>query len=224
MVNYQNSKIYKICSYNTDDIYIGSTTQKLCKRLREHKERYNKFIKTGERYISSCEVLKHGNYYIELIEECPCDNREQLHRTEGEYIRKIDCVNKIIAGRTQKEWREDNKEKIKETKKKYYEENKEEIALQGKKYRENNKEEIALRGKKYYEENKEEIAFRGKKYRENNKEKIKEAKKKYYGNNKEKIKAFKNAKHLCECGVYYTHNHKKRHERSKRHINKLLSL
>ena len=39
MPNYQNGKIYCIRSHQTDNIYIGSTTQKLCVRMAEHKRK-----------------------------------------------------------------------------------------------------------------------------------------------------------------------------------------
>ena len=81
-----------------------------------------------------------------------------------------------------KEYREKNKEKLKEISKEYYENNKEEIKEKSKEYYENNKEEI----KKYREKNKEKLKERKKEYRENNKEKIKE----YRENNKEKIKEY----------------------------------
>ena len=56
-----------------------------------------------------------------------------------------------------------------------------------KQYRENNKEKIAEQHKQYYENNKEKIAEQRKQYNENNKEKIVEYKKQYYEENKEKI-------------------------------------
>jgi hypothetical protein len=59
---------------------------------------------------------KYDDVRIELIECFPCDNKEQLNKKEGEYIRKLDCVNRNIAGRTYRKNREDNKEKIKERK------------------------------------------------------------------------------------------------------------
>lgn len=37
---YQNGKIYKIVSVSTSDVYIGSTTKDLKKRLSEHKSHY----------------------------------------------------------------------------------------------------------------------------------------------------------------------------------------
>ena len=37
MPNYQEGKIYKIYNTINVDLYIGSTTQKLCERMREHR-------------------------------------------------------------------------------------------------------------------------------------------------------------------------------------------
>ena len=36
-VDYQEGKTYKTYGTINDDIYIGSTTQKLCERMREHR-------------------------------------------------------------------------------------------------------------------------------------------------------------------------------------------
>ena len=45
-MNYQNGKIYKItANVNEDegDIYIGSTTQSLSKRMAEHRNNYKRW-------------------------------------------------------------------------------------------------------------------------------------------------------------------------------------
>ena len=66
------------------------------------------------------------NFYIELIEEHPCENVEQLRRREGEIIREMKpSLNKEIAGRTGKEWYEDNKEARTEQIKQYKSDNSE---------------------------------------------------------------------------------------------------
>lgn len=121
MPDYQNSKIYAIRSHSTDLIYIGSTTQKLNQRLSKHKNDY----KRKHTNISSKEILQYDDCYIELIELCPCNTKEELLKKEGEYIRKMNCVNKRIAGRTIKEWIEVNKETLKQKQKDYHEKNKE---------------------------------------------------------------------------------------------------
>jgi hypothetical protein len=120
MPNYQNGKIYAIRSYKTDDIYIVSTIMTLSKRMAKHR-----VMKT---FVSSQLILEHGDAYIELIELCPCNSKEELERREGELIRATpNTVNIKIAGRTPQEYRDDNKEIIAVKNKVYAEENKEHI-------------------------------------------------------------------------------------------------
>jgi len=64
------------------------------------------------------------------------------------------------------------------------------------------------------EQIKEECKERNRKWLEVNREKKKEKSKQYYYDNIEKM----NEKFKCECGVNYTYQHKKRHERSKKHL------
>jgi hypothetical protein len=124
-MDYKNGKIYTIRSYQTDDIYIGSTTQTLTKRLSTHKGDFKRWKNGKRHYTTSYEIIKYGDAYIELLELCPCDTKMELCRREGELIRSMDCVNKEIAGRTPKEYYQENKEKIKERNKEYRDDNNE---------------------------------------------------------------------------------------------------
>jgi len=110
MNKYHGGKIYTLRSPSTDKIYIGSTTQPLWKRKGQHK------VKKAN------ELSQLDDFYIELLENFKCENRNELNKREGELIRANDkCVNKYIAGRTHKEWSkewyENNKEEIQ---KRYY--------------------------------------------------------------------------------------------------------
>ena len=72
--------------------------------------------------------------------------------------------------------------------KEYREQNKEKIDLKSKEYRKNNKEKIALKDKKYSEQNKEVISKKRKEYRERNKEQLAERRKqKYHSASEEEI-------------------------------------
>ena len=126
-MDYKNGKIYAIRSHQTEDIYIGSTTTKLSKRFYLHKQHF-KYWKEGKyRYTSSYDIIKYGDAYIQLLELCPCDSKMELERREGQLIRSMDCMNKRIEGRTDKEYRADNKEKISEYRQSYKKENKDKI-------------------------------------------------------------------------------------------------
>jgi len=139
MSKYQNGKIYAIRSYDTDEIYIGSTIMTLSRRMCKHRSGM-KYWKEGKgNYTSSFKILEYPTCYIELLEQYPCNNRDELNKKEGEYIRSMNCVNKKIAGRTDAEWskqyRLDNIEKIKEYQKEYRLDNKEYMRLCRIKYR-----------------------------------------------------------------------------------------
>lgn len=114
-INYQLSKIYKMES-PSGLIYIGSTSEPtLARRLAGHKRAYN-MCKAGNksRYVSSCKLFEEDedNVLIYLIENFPCNNKDELRAREGFYIKQYNCVNIKLAGRTQKIWKQENKKKI----------------------------------------------------------------------------------------------------------------
>ena len=96
---YSNGIIYAIRSDLTDKFYIGSTYKSLNKRFYEHAKKSQLHIKHGIKCTSSHEIIKLGEAHIELLEKYPCDNKEELHKREGELIRqhKKDVVN-IVTG------------------------------------------------------------------------------------------------------------------------------
>ena len=163
MPDYKNGKIYCIRSYQTDDVYIGSTTQKLCRRMTDHRKNYKGWVKGKRQYTTSYEIIKLGDAYVDLLELCPCSCKEELHKIEGEYIRKMKCVNKCIPGRGMtskeydKEYREKNKENIAKRKKEHRAKNKERINKNAREYRKNNKDKINEKSRAYYEKNKAKI-------------------------------------------------------------------
>jgi hypothetical protein len=217
MPNYQNGKIYSIRSHLTDDVYIGSTIETLSNRLSQHKKYYKQWVNKISHYTTSYKIIEKDfdNCYIELVELYPCNSKIELHRREGEIIRATECVNKNIAGRTKKEWCEENKEKIAENKKQWCENNKEKFLEYQKQYRQTNKQQIIIKEKQFYDNNKTKILEQKKQYHLNNKEKITERKKQYYNNNKVKIKQ----KYTCECGKTLRKDGKKNHEKTTKHIN-----
>lgn len=227
MPDYKNAKVYVIRSYQTDDVYIGSTTQKLSKRMASHRRDYKCYLNGKHHYVTSFKLVELGDAYIELVEEYPCNSKDELNKREGEVMRTTEnCVNKCIAGRTCKEYREDNRKKIREKDKQYYRENKEKFRKKSQKYNEANKENIKERGKQYYQENKEKIKEKAREYREVNKDKINEKARDYREANKDKIKEREKQKFTCECGSTLRRTEKARHERSKKHqayINNLSS-
>jgi len=153
--------------------------------MAEHRKGYRRHQAGGGSFVSSFHILKYEDARIELVEECPCENKEQLNRKEGEVMRCAEnCVNQCIAGRTLKEWYEDNKveviakskahyethrEEIKAYKKEHAKKHSEGIKAYKKEWAEKNREELTLKRKAYYEAHKEEHSARMKAYRQRKK-------------------------------------------------------
>ena len=110
MPDYQQSKIYKLWSPSKNLVYYGSTVQTLAQRLTKHKNHYKTYKNDNQKKITAHLILECEDYKLELVEEYPCNNRDQLCKKEGEYIKNNECVNKYVAGRTEKENYQDNKE------------------------------------------------------------------------------------------------------------------
>ena len=168
---YNNSFIYTIRSPHTDKFYIGSTTQKLCKRFANHKASYNAYVNNIGNYITSFKIIELGDSYIELLEEINCDTKTQLEMREGELIRihKDLCINKRIEGRTNTQYNLDNVDKIKQ-------------------YRLDNADKI----KQYRLDN----ADKMKQYNIDNADNIKQYKKQYNIDNADKKKQYNKQYHL----------------------------
>ena len=159
MPDYQKAKIYKIVDANEEMVYVGSTVNTLVRRMAQHRACYKKEKKY---FTTSHDIFdKYGmeNCKILLLENCPCNSKEELLKREGEFIRQLNCVNKQVAGRTRKEYKEI-----------YRVDNKEILAEKAKKYREDTKQHI----QEYYEANKEHIKEQQKIWRDAHKEHLKE--------------------------------------------------
>ena len=105
-------------------------------------------------------------------------NTNNFRKTKGgKYGLRSSCK------RCEKQYREQNRDKILERSKQYRQNNKYKI----KQYYENNKDKILECNRQYRQNNKEKIAELNKQYRQNNKDKILKQKRQYYRDNRDKI-------------------------------------
>ena len=95
----------------------------LCQRKAKHNNQYKRNITCKSRILYE----KYTDVRIELLECCPCDNKEELAKREGECIRNNECINKQIPLRTNKEHYQDNKQYKLDYEKEYREKNEEKI-------------------------------------------------------------------------------------------------
>ena len=187
-MSYNNAKIYKILNTVTDDVYIGSTTQPLSKRMVDHRASCKSDKVFHLQLHKKMHELGIENFYIELLEEYPCENVEQLRKREGEQIREFSTLNRYVAGRDEKQYREDNKEQRAKTNKEWREKNHDSLLKKKKEYYDNTREDRVETSKRYYQENKEKI-----------------------------LSNAKANKVECQCGVVVRKSDIRRQERSKRH-------
>jgi len=151
MVNYQNSKIYKITANDGKLIYVGCTTNKLNLRFNTHKSKA-KIRKTGKHSypisnITSYPLFDYDDVKIELIEEYPCNDKYDLHLRKRHHIEQYDCVNvkkalidydEYLLRRREKYAANDGNKRT--NKQKYYYENREKYRTYMKEYSKKNYE------------------------------------------------------------------------------------
>ena len=134
--DYSKGKIYKIIAPDTDEVYIGSTIQTLPQRLSKHTSDARRWRsgKTTHYYWSEM-MLRNEGYKIELLYDYPCNSLAELNREEGETAKLFPTrVNKkSVAGRTRKEWFQDNHTRQVEYKREWRQNNPEKVKEHNKK-------------------------------------------------------------------------------------------
>ena len=200
-MDYSKCCIYKI-EHNDDEslVYVGHTTN-FDKRKTQHK--------------GSCKNDNDKHYNLKIyqmirqnggwdafkmleVEKYPCNDKREAERRENEVMKELKAsMNTYKSFRTKNE--------ITEYHTNYYESNKPKIQERMKEYQKNNKPKIQEYHTNYYE---------------NNKPKIQEYKKKYQKNNKLKI----NEKVKCECGCDVMKRYLKRHQATKKHLDKMKKI
>ena len=172
---YANGKIYRIvCG---DLIYIGSTCQSLANRMADHRKDHKRWKANPEKYTgtTSLRLFEIGDPEIFLLEDCPCERKEQLLARERHYVETTDCVNKNVPGRTVAEYRQANSDKIHE----YEYANADKIRERKREYKIANADKIREQKREYYLANAEKICERTHEYKQANADKVRERTREY---------------------------------------------
>ena len=107
-----NGKIYKVSDNEGHLCYYGSTESTLKVRMKNHRGSYTAYLKGNKKYNYIYSIFnKYGidNCKIELVKLFPCASKIHLRIEEGIYSKNLECVNKNVAGRTQKEYLLENR-------------------------------------------------------------------------------------------------------------------
>ena len=194
--DYSKGLIYKIvCNDLTiTHLYVGSTTN-FINRKSCHKYACIKNILNIYQVIN-----KNGgweNWSMLEIEKFPCIDGNELRTRERYWYETLNAglnsqrpiITKEEKQKYDIEWRDENKEHLKEYntnyKVNYYNENREIVLKKVKDYYEDNKESKLIYAKSYRDTNKESIALVKKKWAEEHKEEIKEKQRLAYLRRKE---------------------------------------
>jgi len=107
--------VYKIHCLETGEDYYGSTKH-YSRRKQQHKFQLRK--------CTSKQIIERGNYEFIILEQV---EDTQLLVRERHYITTFPCVNKQIPLRSNAQYYQENKEKIRQIQVQYYQENKDKL-------------------------------------------------------------------------------------------------
>ena len=142
--------IYKIHSPLRPNLgtYIGSTFLTLHRRMVIHRCAHRAFLLGRSGFCTVYRILGCSTDAVaEVLEEVDVENRRELIRLEGDFIRSIPgCVNCNIAGRTDRERYDDNRQQNQEKARDYYRTNIEKKRT----YYQKNKARLIARSKARY--------------------------------------------------------------------------
>jgi hypothetical protein len=199
--DYSKGIIYQIKCNLTGKIYYGSTCD-LDTRIGEHISQH----KNHPGRYSSSYVIEGGDYEVSVVELFPCETQSQLETRESFYIKKNECVNVQIPGRTKQEWHIENRDRM--------------LDLMATR-RENKSDEI-----KEYANTKVMCGCGEMVSRTNMSRHVKTKKHiEFTSSDAEEIKSEKDGKKIeCECGVKVAKKQIQRHRRSNKHLNAMKKL
>ena len=94
-------------------IFSSSCEKYLSKRWVKHKSSMNNERDKTLSLYKKMNELDVENFYIELIENYPCENNDELRAREGHYIRELSTLNKKVETFTKKTIKSISKNMIK---------------------------------------------------------------------------------------------------------------
>ena len=83
--SYINGKIYQVINIINNEVYVGSTCQRLSKCMAEHRRHA---VEHEGRLYDEMRRLCPTSFHIELIENYPCGNKDELTARQQVYIRE----------------------------------------------------------------------------------------------------------------------------------------
>ena len=89
-----HGNIYKIVVVGYNLCYLGSTCEKLSKRMERHRADYKIYVDGKKHFTTSYQYqMNMEKRKSELIENYPCLGSEELLKGEGFHIQNAECIN-----------------------------------------------------------------------------------------------------------------------------------
>jgi len=217
--------IYKLYTNDQKQVYYGSTSQRVCKRIADHNTDYKQWLKGKRNFVYSFPIIATNDYTYETLEYIDYNEKFELKQRERWYIQNNDCVNKQIPNQTEKEYRDTHRDEITEYKKEYYIDNKDKLLEYQTQYHIDNKDKILEYKKQYYIDNKDKLSEYQAQYNATHKEEYNEYQAQYYIENKDKLlEVRRNDIVKCDCGTCVRADGLSRHKNSKKHKEQMSNL
>ena len=138
MPDYSKNKNYKLMCNVTGKAYYGHTTRTLEQREGQH---IREATYVNRRYpCTSKQIIDGGDWEMIWLEDYPCTSKEEATARERWWIENNECVNRVVPGRTKKEYDVAHKAEKAVWHKAHYQAHKEEKAVYQKVYREWNRD------------------------------------------------------------------------------------
>jgi hypothetical protein len=91
--DYSLSRIYKIVSKKTKDVYFGCTICELWTRRHLYKKEYQNYKSGKTPYKAYFSIIQYDDFRLELIEIYECKCKQQLKLRLQHWIDRNDCIN-----------------------------------------------------------------------------------------------------------------------------------
>ena len=223
-IDFSKTIIYKIVHKEDPDnheSYTGHTTEftkrKNCHKIaclnpadKKHHLKIYQYIRENGGW---------DNFIMLEIEKYPCNDGNEARARENYWYNELKSkLNTYVPSRTQKQYNQDNHDKLSEWKKQYRQDNRDKISEKGKQYRQDNRETILEKNKQYYQDNRDEILEKRNQYRRENPDKV-EQKKQRYQDNRDNILEKQKQKITCDiCGSIVRKGGLSEHKKTKKCI------
>ena len=71
-------RIYKIIDITNCNVYYGSTTQEINKRIAGHKKDYKRYLVGKHEFVTSYVIIKNNDFNFDLVEENEFETKRDL--------------------------------------------------------------------------------------------------------------------------------------------------